>query len=163
MGPTVGWNSLLIELFWPKLCSNGSKKGWIRLWSAGLNWHFGAETDLFIYSVANPAMIFKSFTIAIFIASLENKRISSLVGNHENTVNSAGSRSYDKGGVGGGGSSRPWNNGGPISQKYFGLKIRWGRTPRVPALDSPLVKPLLRDTCHNGHSFWRTVHILTLV
>ena len=48
-------------------------------------------------------MIFKSFTIAIFIASLENKRISSLVGNHENTVNSAGSRSYDKGGVGGGG------------------------------------------------------------
>ena len=26
MGPTVGWNSLLIELFWPKLCSNGYKK-----------------------------------------------------------------------------------------------------------------------------------------
>ena len=47
MGPTVGWNSLLIELFWPKLCSNGSKKGWIRLWPAGLNWPFGAETDLF--------------------------------------------------------------------------------------------------------------------
>ena len=47
MGPTVGWNSLLIELFWPKLCSNGSKKGWIRLCPAGLNWHFGAETDLF--------------------------------------------------------------------------------------------------------------------
>ena len=47
MGPTVGWNSLLIEPFWPKLCSNGSKKGWIRLWPAGLNWHFGAETDLF--------------------------------------------------------------------------------------------------------------------
>ena len=47
MGPTVGWNSLLIELFWPKLCSNGSRKGWIRLWPAGLNWHFGAETDLF--------------------------------------------------------------------------------------------------------------------
>ena len=38
MGPTVGWNSLLIELFWPKLCSNGSRKGWIRLWPAGLNW-----------------------------------------------------------------------------------------------------------------------------
>ena len=37
MEPTVGWNSLLIELFWPKLCSNGSRKGWIRLWPAGLN------------------------------------------------------------------------------------------------------------------------------
>ena len=47
MGPTVVWNSLLIELSWPKLCSNGSRKGWIRLWPAGLNWHFGAETDLF--------------------------------------------------------------------------------------------------------------------
>ena len=47
MGPTVGWNSLLIELFWPKLCSNGSRKGWIRLWPEGLNWRFGAETDLF--------------------------------------------------------------------------------------------------------------------
>ena len=46
MGPTVGWNSLLIELSWPKLCSNGSRKGWIRLWPAGLNWHFRAETDL---------------------------------------------------------------------------------------------------------------------
>ena len=47
MGPTVGWNSLLIELFWLKLCSNGSRKGWIRLCPAELNWHFGAETDLF--------------------------------------------------------------------------------------------------------------------
>ena len=47
MGPSVGWNSLLIELFWPKLCSNGSRKGWIRLWPAVLNWHVGAETDLF--------------------------------------------------------------------------------------------------------------------
>ena len=46
MGPTVGWNSLLIELFWPKLCSNGSRKGWIRLWPAGPNWPFGTETDL---------------------------------------------------------------------------------------------------------------------
>ena len=27
MSPSVGWNSLLIELFWPKLCSNGSRKG----------------------------------------------------------------------------------------------------------------------------------------
>ena len=39
MGPTVDWNSFLIELVWPKLCSNGSRKGWIRLWPAGLNWH----------------------------------------------------------------------------------------------------------------------------
>lgn len=43
-------------------------------------------------------MIFKSFIRAIFIASLENKRISSLVGNDENTVNSAGSRPHDRGG-----------------------------------------------------------------
>ena len=40
-------------LFWPRdwnrlrLRSNGSRKGWIRHWPAGLNWHFGAETDLF--------------------------------------------------------------------------------------------------------------------
>ena len=27
VGPSVGWNSLLIELFWPKLCFNGSRKG----------------------------------------------------------------------------------------------------------------------------------------
>ena len=26
MGPGVGWNSLLIELFWPKLCSNCSRR-----------------------------------------------------------------------------------------------------------------------------------------
>ena len=45
--PSVGWNTLLIELCWPKLCSNGSRRGWIRLWPAGLNWHFKAETDLF--------------------------------------------------------------------------------------------------------------------
>ena len=30
MGATVGYNSLLIELFWPKLCSNGSRKGSLR-------------------------------------------------------------------------------------------------------------------------------------
>ena len=30
----------------PRLRSNVSKKGRIRLWPAGLNWHFGAETDL---------------------------------------------------------------------------------------------------------------------
>ena len=46
MGPRVGWNSLLIELFWPKLCSNCSRRSWIRLWPAG-NWHFRTEADLF--------------------------------------------------------------------------------------------------------------------
>ena len=40
-------NSLLTELFWPRLCFNGSSRGWIRLWPAGLNWHLRAETDLF--------------------------------------------------------------------------------------------------------------------
>ena len=47
MGPSVGWNSLLIELFWPKLCSHGSRKGWIRLWASELNRHFRTEADLF--------------------------------------------------------------------------------------------------------------------
>ena len=47
MGPGVGYNSPMIGLFWLKLCSNGSRKGLIRLWPAGLNQHFGAETDLF--------------------------------------------------------------------------------------------------------------------
>ena len=46
MGPRAGWNSLLIELFWPKLCSNCSRRSWIRLWPAG-NWHFRTEADLF--------------------------------------------------------------------------------------------------------------------
>ena len=77
-------------------------------------------------------MIFSSFTIAIFIASLENKRISSLVGNHENTVNSVGSRPDDKGGGGGGGHPDPEIMGGPISQKYFGPKIRLGAHPASP-------------------------------
>ena len=47
MDPSVGWNSLLMGLFWIKLCSNDSRRGWIRLWPAGLNLHFRAETDLF--------------------------------------------------------------------------------------------------------------------
>ena len=34
-----GWNRLLM--------GHGSWRGWIRLWPAGLNWHFGAKTDLF--------------------------------------------------------------------------------------------------------------------
>ena len=42
MDPSVGWNSLFMGLFWIKLCSNDSRRGWIRL-----NWHFRAETDLF--------------------------------------------------------------------------------------------------------------------
>jgi len=46
MDPSVDWRTLLIELFWPKLCSNGSRRGWIGHCSSGLNWHFGAETDL---------------------------------------------------------------------------------------------------------------------
>ena len=45
MDPSVGWNSLLIEPFWFKTCSSDSRRGWSRLWPAGLNWHFGAETD----------------------------------------------------------------------------------------------------------------------
>ena len=45
MGTSVGWRTLLIELFWPKLGSNGSRRGWIGHWPAGLNWHFGAETE----------------------------------------------------------------------------------------------------------------------
>ena len=56
MGPTVGWSSLLIEFFWPKLCSNGFRKGWIRLWPAGLNWHFGAETDLFNFQCCSRSL-----------------------------------------------------------------------------------------------------------
>ena len=43
--------SLMRRCFYPllvfKLCSNGSRRGWIRVWPAGLNWHFRAETDLF--------------------------------------------------------------------------------------------------------------------
>ena len=79
-------------------------------------------------------MIFKSFTIAIFIASLENKRISSLVGNHENTVNSAGSRSYDKGGVGGGGSHPDPEimGGGADLPKIFWSENKVGAHPAGP-------------------------------
>ena len=51
MVPTVGWNSLLIELFWPKLCSDGSRKGWISLqgWIDTL----GLKQILLIFSVAS--------------------------------------------------------------------------------------------------------------
>ena len=49
--PTVGWNSLLIELFWPKFCSNGSRKGWISLqgWIDTLR----LKQILLIFSVAS--------------------------------------------------------------------------------------------------------------
>ena len=67
MGPTVGWNSLLIELFRPKLCSNGSKKGWIRLWPAGLNWHFGAETDLFHLQCRSQRKLFLSSRVNLWV------------------------------------------------------------------------------------------------
>ena len=73
-------------------------------------------------------MIFSSFTIAIFIASLENKRISSLVGNHENTVNSVGSRPYDKGGGGGGGGHHPPKKGG--GGGHPDPEIMGGRSPK---------------------------------
>ena len=53
MGRGVGWNSLLIELFWPKLCSNGSKRGnqtlELTLWATGI---FGLKQIFLILSVA---------------------------------------------------------------------------------------------------------------
>ena len=55
MGSTVGWNSLLIKLFWPKLCSNGSRKGWIGLWPTGLNWHLELKQMFLIVSVCKNA------------------------------------------------------------------------------------------------------------
>ena len=38
--------------FWPKFCSYVSRRGWIRLWPAGLNWPW-AETDLFKFQFNN--------------------------------------------------------------------------------------------------------------
>ena len=85
-------------------------------------------------------MIFRSFTRAFFIASLENKRKSFPVGNDENTVNSAGSRPHDKGRGGGGGGGHPEPEikgvGGDLPKicfrlfgPQFGLKIRGARLP----------------------------------
>ena len=56
MGPGVGWNSLvnslLIELFWLKLCSNGSTRGnqtlKLTLWAIGT---FGLKQFFLILSV----------------------------------------------------------------------------------------------------------------
>ena len=56
-------------------------------------------------------MIFKSFTRAIFIASLENKRISSLVGTDPDLT--------IREGWGGGGHPDPEIMGGPISQNIL--------------------------------------------
>ena len=53
MGPSVGWDRHLMGLFRLKLCSNGSRRGSIGLWPAGLNWHFGVETDLSSFSVGS--------------------------------------------------------------------------------------------------------------
>ena len=55
MGPSIGWNSLLMGLFWfwLKLCSNGCRRSWIALLLAGLNWYFRAETDLSSFSVGS--------------------------------------------------------------------------------------------------------------
>ena len=47
MGPKVGWNSLLIGLFWPKLCSDGSRTGLFLTCMAELA--LWAETDLFYF------------------------------------------------------------------------------------------------------------------
>ena len=47
MGPSVGWNNLLMGLFCLKLCSNSFRRGGMRIWPAELNWHFATETDLF--------------------------------------------------------------------------------------------------------------------
>ena len=47
MCPSVGWKSLLMGLFWLKLCSNGSKK-------EGLNQTLGCRAELalpFLYNV----------------------------------------------------------------------------------------------------------------
>ena len=55
MGPTVGWNSLLIKLFWPKLCSNGSRKGWIGLWPTGWIDTLELKQIFLIFSVCKNA------------------------------------------------------------------------------------------------------------
>ena len=65
MGPSVGWNSLLIGLFWLELCSNGFRRGLIRLWPAGLNWHFKAETDL-NFLISSAYLHFCSVSLSFF-------------------------------------------------------------------------------------------------
>ena len=68
MGPSVGWNSLLIGLFWLELCSNGFRRGLIRLWPAGLNWDFRAEKDL-NFLIFSAYLHFCSFSRCLFFAS----------------------------------------------------------------------------------------------
>ena len=61
---SLGWNSLLMELFWPQLCSNGSERGWIRLLPAVLNWNFGAATDVFNFQCGMVEMGWSFFLTA---------------------------------------------------------------------------------------------------
>ena len=57
MGPTVGWNNLLIVLFWPinyaQMAPGRAESAFGLLDPAGLNWHFGAETDLFNFQCSS--------------------------------------------------------------------------------------------------------------
>ena len=74
MGPSVGWNSLLIELFRPQLCSNGSRRGWIRLLPAVLNWNFGGATDLFNFQCGMVEMGWSFFDSLLNTGLLRGKR-----------------------------------------------------------------------------------------
>ena len=58
MGPSVSWNNLLIELFWPKLCSNGFKRGWIRLGLQGGIGTSGLIQIFSIFSVVNLIIVY---------------------------------------------------------------------------------------------------------
>ena len=51
MGLSVDWHRLSMELFWLKLCSNSSRRRWIRLWPAGLNWYFRLKQIFLISTV----------------------------------------------------------------------------------------------------------------
>jgi len=51
MGPTVGWNSLLIELFWPRLCSNGSERAELDFGLEGLIDTLGLKQIFLIFKV----------------------------------------------------------------------------------------------------------------
>ena len=69
-----GWNSLLIELFRPQLCSNGSRRGWIRLLPAVLNWNFGGATDLFNFQCGMVEMGWSFFDSLLNTGLLRGKR-----------------------------------------------------------------------------------------
>ena len=55
-------SSCLGLIFCLKLCLNGSRRGWIRLWPTGLNWQFKAETDLSSVQ-CNPPLLFTTPTM----------------------------------------------------------------------------------------------------